>query len=46
MHLSLSFTDLNMDAAQAEKIIEAAMQWLVNATQEWQEARLLPGGQG
>lgn len=33
MHLSLSFTDLNMDVSQAKKIIDAAMQWLVNATQ-------------
>jgi hypothetical protein len=33
MHLSLSFTDLKMDVLQAEKIIEAAMQWLVKATQ-------------
>lgn len=34
LHLSLSFTDLKMDVPQAEKIIEAAMQWLVKATQE------------
>jgi hypothetical protein len=33
MHLSLSFTDMRMDVAQAETIIDAAMRWLVEATQ-------------